>query len=185
MDPNSEQPLCYSISKVPDEETLCLYCNPGFDQWGIHPEQSECTCGNTARYKKVIICKVLMSSPGHELDIRTMTKVMVKTLYDVPCHLIPGMKDEIVYNHFDSNVKFDYIFGLDGGILDEVYTNILKDVTPQFISIDHSFSGKYSKQRYIDFLKQRISQCNVKKLDLPQENGHVSHKKKAKSKKKK
>ena len=69
---------------------------------------------------------------------------------------------------------------MDGGILDEDYTKILDIVSKEFVPIDYSFSGQHSKQRYIDFVRERIEQSYVKKLDLPQENGHVGRKRKGK-----
>ena len=132
-----------------------------------------------------MICKALIISPGRGLDTTTTIRLMIKVLKNVYCHRVSEIKDDIVYNHFDSDVVFDFTIGLDGGILDEDYTKILDIVSKEFVPIDYSFSGQHSKQRYIEFVKERIKQSYVKKLDPPQENGHVGRKRKSKGKGKK
>jgi len=107
---------------------------------------------------------------------------MIKELTDIYCHQVPYIRDDIVYNHFDSNVEFDFTIVLDGGILDNDYTKILDMISTDFKPIDYSFSGKHSKSRYIDFVGERIRQTYEKKLDLPQENEHVGRKKPKKKK---
>ena len=107
---------------------------------------------------------------------------MIKELTDIYCHQVPYIRDDIVYNHFDSNVEFDFTIVLDGGILDNDYTKILDMISTDFKPIDYSFSGKHSKSRYIDFVGERIRQTYEKKLDLPQENEHVGRKKPKKQK---
>jgi len=185
----SEQPLCFSVKEEFDTDTLCQYClargcfYPYQDDFGTGVYPTECSCQNTSKYKSYVICKVLIPSPGRGLDTTTTIRLMIKVLKNVYCHSVSEIKDDIVYNHFDSEVVFDFTIGLDGGILDEDYTKILDLVSRKYVPIDYSFSGQHSKQRYIEFVRERIEQSYMKKLDLPQENGHVGRKIKSKAKK--
>ena len=183
----TEQPLCFSVKEEFDTDTLCRYCFcDERDDFGMGVYPTECSCQDTSKYKSYVICKVLITSPGRGLDTTTTIRLMIKVLKNVYCHRVSELKDDIVYNHFDSEVELDFTIGLDGGILDEDYTTILDLISRDFVSIDYSFSGQHSKQRYIEFVRERIKQSYMKKLDLPQENGHIERKrKKSKGKSKK